>query len=311
MTVLRSRVLRCAVTDERGTLDFDAVCAATAALRALEPDVGAVLLAGEGSHFCVGADVGALAAPDTDVRGLAGELHELVRAVVEVPVPVVAAVRGWAAGAGMSLALAADLAVAGVSTRLRPAYPAIGLSPDGGLTWTLPRAVGAARARHILLTDRVLDADEALALGLVATVVADDRVAAEAEALAQRLADGPVRALARTKRLLHDGAGRDLADQLDAEADAIAESVADEGREGVAAFLDRRSAAVLALTERGVRYVQRTQRRVRSDCTGRAAVIRPGRRGAGSPPSARGCRRTARPTRRPGRTPRPAARRGW
>ena len=125
----------------------------TAALRALEPDVGAVLLAGEGPHFCVGADVAALAGagaeaadPGAAVRALAGELHDLVRALAEVPVPVVAAVRGWAAGAGMSLALAADVAVAGVSTRLRPAYPAIGLSPDGGLTWTLPRAVGARPA---------------------------------------------------------------------------------------------------------------------------------------------------------------------
>ena len=122
------------------------------------------------------------------MQALAGELHDLVRALAEVPVPVVAAVRGWAAGAGMSLALAADVAVAGVSTRLRPAYPAIGLSPDGGLTWTLPRAVGPARARHILLTDRVIAADEALALGLVAVVVPDDDVAAEAQALAQRLA---------------------------------------------------------------------------------------------------------------------------
>jgi 2-(1,2-epoxy-1,2-dihydrophenyl)acetyl-CoA isomerase len=242
------RVLRCAVSDaaRHGSLDFDAVCAVTAALRTLEPGVGAVLLAGEGPHFCTGADVGALAAtgaaedPRSAVRELAEELHELVRALVEVPVPVVAAVRGWAAGAGMSLVLAADIAVAGVSTRLRPAYPAIGLTPDGGLSWTLPRAVGAARARHILLTDRVLDADEALALGLVATVVPDDDVVAEADGLAQRLADGPTRALGRTKRLVR--AEGDLDAHLDAEADAIAESVADaEGREGVAAFRERRA----------------------------------------------------------------------
>jgi 2-(1,2-epoxy-1,2-dihydrophenyl)acetyl-CoA isomerase len=242
------RVLRCAVSDaaRHGSLDFDAVCAVTAALRTLEPGVGAVLLAGEGPHFCTGADVGALAAtgaaedPRSAVRELAEELHELVRALVEVPVPVVAAVRGWAAGAGMSLVLAADIAVAGVSTRLRPAYPAIGLTPDGGLSWTLPRAVGAARARHILLTDRVLDADEALALGLVATVVPDDEVAAEADGLAQRLADGPTRALGRTKRLVR--AHGDLDAHLDAEADAIAESVVDaEGREGVAAFRERRT----------------------------------------------------------------------
>jgi 2-(1,2-epoxy-1,2-dihydrophenyl)acetyl-CoA isomerase len=238
-------LLRCVVTTERGPLDFDAVREVTAALCAPEPDVGAVLLVGAGPHFCVGADVGELAAsaegadPYTAVQTLAGTLHELVRALVEVPVPVVAAVRGWAAGAGMSLALAADVAVAGHSTKLRPAYPAIGLSPDGGLTWALPRAVGAARARHILLTDRVITADEALTLGLVAVVVPDDDVVAEAEALARRLAEGPVRALGRTKSLVR--ADRTLAEQLDAEAAAIAESVADnEGREGVAAFRERR-----------------------------------------------------------------------
>ena len=225
------QVLRCAVSSaaRHGTLDFDHLREVTAALRAPEPDVGAVLLEGEGPHFCVGADVGALAAagseaadPGPAVRALAGELHEFVRALVEVPVPVVAAVRGWAAGAGMSLVVAADIAVAGVSTRLRPAYPAIGLTPDGGLSWTLPRAVGAARARHILLTDRVLDAAEALEL-------------------AQRLADGPTGALGRTKRLLR-AEDRGLAAQLDAEADAIAESAAGaDGQEGIAAFRDRRS----------------------------------------------------------------------
>ena len=195
------RVLRCVVSDaaQHGSLDFAAVCEVTAALRALEPDIGAVLLAGEGPHFCTGADVGALAAPGAGgadpraaVRELAGELHDLVRALVEVPVPVVAAVRGWAAGAGMSLVLAADIAVAGAS------------------------------------------------MGLVATVVPDDQVDAEALGLAQRLADGPTRALSRTKWLVRtDG---DLDTHLDAEADAIAESVADaEGREGVAAFRERRA----------------------------------------------------------------------
>jgi 2-(1,2-epoxy-1,2-dihydrophenyl)acetyl-CoA isomerase len=262
VTVSRSGpLLRCVVTTQRGPLDFDAVREVTAALRAPEPDVGAVLLAGAGPHFCVGADVGELAAsagsaePGAVVAALAGDLHDLVRALVEVPVPVVAAVCGWAAGAGMSLALAADVAVAGVSTKLRPAYPAIGLSPDGGLTWTLPRVVGAARARHILLTDRVITADEALDLGLVAVVVPDDDVVAEAEALARRLADGPVRALGRTKSLLR--ADRTLADQLDAEAASIAESVADEGREGIAAFRERRPPRFSAVeaSERGVRQV--------------------------------------------------------
>lgn len=243
----QGRVLRCVIsTAARGaSLDFDAVREVTAALRAPAPDVGAVLLVGEGPNFCTGGDVRAFAAAD-DVRAtvasLAGVLHDMVRALVEAPVPVVAAVHGWAAGAGMSVVLAADLAVAGTSTRLRPAYPAIGLTPDGGMTWTLPRAVGAARARHILLTDRVLSAPEALDLGLVALVVADDEVAGEAQRLAERLANGPT-ASGRAKQLLRESPDRDLGAQLDAEAAAIAESAAGpEGREGVAAFSERRAA---------------------------------------------------------------------
>ena len=123
------------------------------------------------------------------------------------------------------------------------------------LTWTLPRAVGAARARHILLTDRVLDADEALAWGLVATVVPDDEVVEQALALAQRLADGPTRALGRTKRLLR-AEDRGLAAQLAAEADAIAESAATP-RAGRAsprsASVARRGSRRPGLSERGVR----------------------------------------------------------
>jgi 2-(1,2-epoxy-1,2-dihydrophenyl)acetyl-CoA isomerase len=240
------RVLRCVVaTAERGsTLRPDAVAEVAAALRVLDPGVGAVLLVGEGPNFCTGGDVGAFAAaaePGPAVRALADLLHDLVRALVDAPVPVAAAVHGWAAGAGMSLVLAADLAVAGTSARLRPAYPGIGFSPDGGLSWTLPRAVGAARARHILLTDRTLDAREALDLGIVAAVVPDADVAGEAARLAERLAAGPTAALGRTKRLLRDAATRDLAAHLDAEAAAIAACAGGaEGREGVAAFQERR-----------------------------------------------------------------------
>ena len=281
-TSVRGRVLRCVLaTAARGaSLDFAAVRAVAAALRDPGPGVGAVLLVGEGPNFCTGGDVRAFAAaaegpgaasgapagrtgpgsrpsdtaaegPDAapgatgvgaTVRALAGDLHGLVRAVAEVPVPVVAAVHGWAAGAGMSVVLAADVAVAGTSTRLRPGYPGIGFTPDGGMTWTLPRAVGAARARHILLTDRVLSAQEAVDLGLVAVVVPDDAVAGEAQRLAERLAAGPGGALAGTKRLLRESGGRDHGAQLDAEAAAIAEAAAGaEGREGVAAFVERRA----------------------------------------------------------------------
>ena len=245
-TSRRGRVLRCVLstTANGASLDFGAAREVTAALRDLDPGVGAVLLVGEGPNFCTGGDVKAMhTATDVGatVRELAGALHDLVRVFAEGPVPVVAAVHGWAAGAGMSLVLAADIAVAGTSTRLRPAYPAIGFTPDGGLTWTLPRAVGAARARHILLTDRVLSAAEALELGLVATVVADDAVQAEALGVAERLAEGPVAAWGRLKRLLRESDHRDLDAQLDAETASIAESAeGHEGREGVAAFFERR-----------------------------------------------------------------------
>ena len=162
-----------------------------------------------------------------------GDLHELVRALVEVPVPVVAVVRGWAAEPDEPCAGRGHRGRGGVDAAA-PRLPGDRALPGRGPDLDVPRAVGAARARHILLTDRVIAADEALALGLVAMVVADDDVAAEAEALARRLAEGPVRALGRTKSLLR--ADRTLSEQLDAEAAAIAESVADEGREGIAAF---------------------------------------------------------------------------
>ena len=135
----------------------------------------------------------------------------------------------------------ADITIAGSSARFRPGYPGIGFSPDGGMSWTLPRLVGAARARHILLTDRVLDAAQALELGLVAVVVPDRQLADEATQLAARLAAGPTAALGRIKRLLRDGESRDLDSSLDAEAIAIAASAAGaEGREGVRAFRERR-----------------------------------------------------------------------
>ncbi len=244
----RGRVLRCVVsTAEHGaSLHAEAMAASRRAIETLGPETGAVLLVGEGPSFCTGGDVrgfGTAEDPGRHVRAAAEAFHAFLRALVRTPVPVVAAVHGWAAGAGMSIVLASDIAVAGSSTRLRPAYPAIGFSPDGGMSWTLPRIVGAARARHILLTDRVLDASEALALGLVSTVVDDGEVAGEAERLATGLAAGPTDALGRIKRLLGEAPTRDLDTHLDAEAEAIAASAAGpQGREGVAAFLERRTA---------------------------------------------------------------------
>ncbi|MBW0092673.1 enoyl-CoA hydratase/isomerase family protein [Pseudonocardia sp. KRD-184] len=239
--VLRARVAR----GRHGTLDGEALPVIAEALAVLDPaTTGAVLLVSEGDSFCTGGDVRAFAgAQDRGgyVRSLAESFHVFLRALVEAPVPVVAAVPGWAAGAGMSIVCASDLAVGGRSTKLRPAYPGIGFSPDGGMTWTLPRIVGAGRARHILLTDRAVDAATALELGLLASVVDDGEVRAEAEHTAHRVAHGPTAALGRIKGLLGSSPDLPLAEQLAAEAAAISASAAGpEGAEGLAAFTEKR-----------------------------------------------------------------------
>jgi 2-(1,2-epoxy-1,2-dihydrophenyl)acetyl-CoA isomerase len=168
---------------------------------------------------------------------LASVVHDAVLGLVEGPAPVVAAVNGWAAGAGMSLVACADITLAGESARFRSAYSAIGLSPDCGLTWTLPRLIGRGRAADLMLTNRVVGATEAASTGLVARVVADGSLLAEAQALAAELASGPTAAYGSIRRLLDAGDRSTLADQLEAEAASIAAGAdGPEGRAGVAAF---------------------------------------------------------------------------
>jgi 2-(1,2-epoxy-1,2-dihydrophenyl)acetyl-CoA isomerase len=209
-----------------------------------EAEIGAVVIVSEGKNFCVGGDVRAFAAaakPDVFVTGLAGAFHRSERTLVDLPVPVIVAVQGWAAGIGLSLVLAADLVLMERSAGLRAAYTAIGLSPDGGMSWTLPRAVGHPLAMDMLLTNRPLLAEEALA-GRVASRVIDDGTAMEAGfALADELATGPLGAHAAVKSLVIEGRERSFTEQLALEARSIGDRAATaEGREGVAAFLERR-----------------------------------------------------------------------
>lgn len=244
--VREGRVLRLRITRGRhGTLDGDALPLVADALSTADPaEVGAALLVSDGASFCTGGDVRAFAAAEDRgafVGDLAEAFHGLVTALATCAVPVVAAVNGWAAGAGMSVVCAVDIAVAGRSTKLRPAYPGIGFSPDGGMSWTLPRLVGSGHARRILLADEVVDADAAAALGIVAKVVDDGDVLAEAERLAARLADGPTVAFGRIKALLANSLDATLSEQLVAEERAIAASAAGpEGAEGLAAFVEKR-----------------------------------------------------------------------
>ncbi|GAC66305.1 enoyl-CoA hydratase/isomerase family protein [Gordonia soli] len=230
------------------SLSDEALVQGAAELRAVargEREVGAILLVGTGANFCAGGNVRAFASAEhrpTYLRGLADTFHAFVTALIEADRPVVAAVKGWAAGAGMSIVLHADVAIGGPSTKLRPAYQGIGLSPDGGLTWSLPRVVGTARARRILLTDEILDAETALALGVLGDTVADDaQVEEAARAAARKLAAGPRNALSATRALLSASPTNGLADQLVAEARSIARlSGRAEGIEGVDAFIGKR-----------------------------------------------------------------------
>ncbi|WP_132991748.1 enoyl-CoA hydratase/isomerase family protein [Gordonia zhaorongruii] len=236
-------------TSENGTaLDHDLLLAATEKLLAVtrgDIDAGAILLCGEGRNFCAGGNVARFAAADDRaqyLRGLADDMHQVITLLYETRLPVVAAVTGWAAGAGMSFVLHSDIAIAGTRTRMRPAYPGIGLSPDGGMSWLLPRAVGPSRARYIIMTDQILDAERLLDLGLVSEIVEDDAVRTKALEVAAGLAAGPRGSMTAIRTLVHDSATRSLRDQLDAEARSISTlSATAEGVEGVNAFVAKRA----------------------------------------------------------------------
>ena len=226
-------------------IDPELATALAAALEARPEGARAVLLLANGPRFSVGGDVRRFARSDDPGR-FVGELadawHRAVRLVLYCPVPVVAGIQGAVAGAAVGLVGACDIVVCARSTKIRPAYGAIGLSPDGGTSWALTRALGAPRTLDLCLTNGSLTAAEAHAAGLVARLVEDEEVHDAAIELARSVAAGPVRAMVRTRSLVRQAAIRTLEQQLDEEARLIAESAADpEGREGVRAFLERRA----------------------------------------------------------------------
>ena len=203
--------------------------------------VRAVVLTGAGRGFCAGADLRGDASEREFRRVITDEYNPIVSSVRSLPKPVIASVNGAAAGAGMSLALAADLVVASDAARFVPAFHRIGLVPDSGLTRTLVRALGRHRAFEILVGERQLDPQEAQAAGLVAAVVPADRLAEVTAELARRLASGPTRAFALTKRLVNDAEDASLDRSLahEAELQELAGRTEDHA-EGVAAFTERR-----------------------------------------------------------------------
>jgi len=209
-----------------------------------DPAVRALLLTGAGRGFCAGADLAAGAMRDgpLDVaQSLRERYHPIVLAMRQCPKPIVAAVNGAAAGAGMSLALACDIVLAGESATFLQAFTRIGLVPDCGSTWFLPRYVGDVRARALALLADKISAEDALRYGMVWKVFADAELMPEARKMAAHLSAMPTRAYAMIKQLLNDSGGRGLADQMEAEALAqVAAGKTEDFREGVAAFLQKR-----------------------------------------------------------------------
>ncbi|GAA4691620.1 enoyl-CoA hydratase/isomerase family protein [Phytohabitans rumicis] len=208
--------------------------------------VRAVVLRGAGRSFCVGGDLREFASFEGDALArhlveVTGALHAALRAFAALDAPLVAAVHGAVAGAGVGLAAAADLTIAADDATFVCAYTGIGYTPDAGVTWTLPRLVGPKRALDLLLTNRRLGAREAAEIGLVSRVVALSLLDGEVERVAAALATGATAAFGATRRLVAAGLSADLDAHLDREAEALAAAaISPEGRAGVAAFLNRR-----------------------------------------------------------------------
>jgi 2-(1,2-epoxy-1,2-dihydrophenyl)acetyl-CoA isomerase len=237
--------------ERHNALDDVVVAGLVDALSAAGTDeaVRVVLLRGAGVHFCSGADIVARNAPGGErpragsiQRRLPNQAHRLIPLVVETQVPVVCAVRGWAAGLGFQLALAADVCVASTDARFWEPFGQRGFTPDSGATWLLPRRVGEVRARELLLLGRTLSGEEAADWGAIHRAVPPASLDGEVDALVRELATGPTVALGLTKWLLHHGHAASLGDQLASEAFALElSSRTEDFREGLAAFRDKRT----------------------------------------------------------------------
>ena len=229
----------------------------TAALiRALEQastddELRAVLLEGSGADFCSGFDIlgrnaggpsGEKPRTGSIQRRLPTQAHRLIPLLLELQLPVVCAVRGWAVGIGAQLALAADFTVAAADATFWYPFLARGFTPDSGSTWLLPRVVGPVLARRLLMLGRTFSGAEAAAWGIAHVAVAGDEVVTAAEALAAELAAGPTVALGLTKALLAAAGDHDLRRHLAEEAYAMElSSRSPDFREGLKAFAERRS----------------------------------------------------------------------
>lgn len=211
-----------------------------------DDSVRAVVLKGAGRGFMAGGDVASfhqnIDTIDETIRDLIGIFHKSVEGIAAMPKPVIAAVHGPVAGAGVSMSLNADYVIAADTAKFTMAYIWLGTNPDGGSTYLLPRIVGRRKALELAMLSDTLEADTAQELGLANRVVPADDLEAEAQKLAEKLAAGPTKAFARTKALINQSfEAESFADQLLAERDAFLGSAGtDDFAEGVAAFVEKR-----------------------------------------------------------------------
>src|SRR4051794_16702303 len=216
--------------------------------------VRVVMITGKGDHFCGGFDIvsrndavgrnepgGKKPRAGSIQRRLPLQAHRLIPLLLTVQTPVVCAARGWAAGIGLHVLLAADVAIVADDARLWEPFSERGFTPDSGGTWLLPRRVGEVRAREMLLLGRAVDGSTAAEWGLVYQSVPDDQLEAAGESVVLELSDGPTVALGLTKWLMHAGASLTLDEHLRNEAFALElSSRTEDFREGLAAFKDKR-----------------------------------------------------------------------
>ncbi|CAN5321355.1 enoyl-CoA hydratase-related protein [soil metagenome] len=236
--------------ESMNSLDVPTKEALLVALRqaAEDPAVRAVVLTGNGRGFCVGQDLKETirlvdAGDPAPLSTVAEHYNPIVTAITGMPKPVIAAVNGMAAGAGASFAFAADFRVAGQGAAFLMAFARIGLSVDSGATWTLPRLIGHAKAAELMMLARPVDAETALALGMVTEVVPDEEVGRRAAELAAELAAGPTLAYAAIKAALAFSATHGLAESLAHEGEQIARTGRTEDhRSAVQAFVHKTKA---------------------------------------------------------------------
>ena len=210
-----------------------------------DPSVRAVIITGAGDHFCAGGDLKSFTSQAKDLpfhlKEVTTYLHAAISRMTRMNAPVISAVNGYAVGAGMSLALACDFVLAGQSSLFSVAYTRVGLTPDGSMSYFLPRTIGLKRAIELTLTNRMLTAEEAFQLGIVTRVVPDKELLTQANQLALQLASGPSKSFGAAKRLMQTGWNQTLETQMEEESQMIADITrTTDTLEGIRAFIEKR-----------------------------------------------------------------------